>query len=443
MAPEHAGLGPDRNDPRFVDEATTWLDDRLDSGNNKPYAMVVSLVNLHDVLAYPDSMEAFDYSNDWLKGDIEILPPTFDEDKDKNYKPKVQTEWTLAQSGDGELFNKKQALNYLNFYGNLLKVADSQIGDVVSVLREKGRKKDFKNTMFVSTSDHGEMAMSHGRMTQKMFSAYEEAIKVPLIWSNPYYFKGGQSTDALVSRVDFLPTALNYLGVNKDVIDNADFRGVDYSSILKKAHQSDRGRLNNVDVQDSILYTYDDIYAGQNPRASAGQNYVHGLFPSNNRLQALRSKDFKYVRYFSGDQTYDPKNWDGEFYDLRPDGGDYYPRRDSSGAVNPFNPAPLEMKNLDPKAEAKRQRQFNRGKGTGPLATPDQQDAYQAMSRELDLLIQRKLQPLPQSAAVVSAYFRYKGGTLENDGSNYQYGDPIVRFSLTLPPELLIWSLPF
>ena len=107
MAPEHAGLGPDRNDPRFVDEATTWLDDRLDSGNNKPYAMVVSLVNLHDVLAYPDSMEAFDYSNDWLKGDIEILPPTFDEDKDKNYKPKVQTEWTLAQSGDGELFNKK------------------------------------------------------------------------------------------------------------------------------------------------------------------------------------------------------------------------------------------------------------------------------------------------------------------------------------------------
>ena len=42
MAAEHAGLGPDRNDPRFIDEATTWLDDRLDSGNNKPYAMVVS-----------------------------------------------------------------------------------------------------------------------------------------------------------------------------------------------------------------------------------------------------------------------------------------------------------------------------------------------------------------------------------------------------------------
>ena len=428
MAAEHAGLGPDRNDPRFIDEATTWLDDRLDSGNNKPYAMVVSLVNPHDVLAYPDSMEAFDYSNAWLKGDIATLPPTFDEDKDKNYKPKVQTEWTLAQSGDGELFNKKQALNYLNFYGNLLKVADRQIGDVVSLLREKGRKKDLKNTMFVSTSDHGEMAMSHGRMTQKMFSAYEEAIKVPLIWSNPYYFKGGQSTDALVSTVDFLPTALNYLGVKSDVIDNADLRGVDYSSILKKAHQSDRKNLNNVDIQDSILYTYDDIYAGQNPRVSAGNNYVHGLLPSNNRLQALRSKNFKYVRYFSGDRPYDPKNWDGEFYDLRPGGGDYYPKRDASGVLNPFYPAPLEMKNLDPKAEAKRERQFKRGKGTGPLATPEQQDAYQSMSRELDLLIENKLQPLPQSEAIVPTYFRYNGGTMEGDGSNYKKGDPIVRF---------------
>lgn len=426
--PENAGLGPNRNDPRFIREATSWLDQRLDSGKKKPYAMVVSLVNPHDVLAYPDSMEAFEYSDQWLKGDIDLLPPTFSENKEKNYKPKVQTEWTLLQDGNGQLFNQKKALNYLNFYGNLLKVADRQIGEVVSLLRQKGRKKDLRNTMFVSTSDHGEMAMSHGRMTQKMFNAYEEAIKVPLIWSNPYYFKGGQSTDALVSAVDFLPTALNFLSIDRGVIDAADLRGVDYSRILRKANKSDRKLLNNVDVQDSILYTYDDIYAGQNPHYSADQNYVHGLLPANNRLQALRSKDFKYVRYFSGDQIYNPKNWEGEFYDLRPGGGDYYPKRDTSGALNPFYPAPLEMKNLDPKAEAKRERQFKRGKGQGPLASPEQQDAYQSMSRELDVLIQNKLQPLPQSEAVAPTYFRYNGGTLERKGSNYKKGDPIVRF---------------
>ena len=44
-----------------------------------------------------------------------------------------------------------------------------------------------------------------------------------------------------------------------------------------------------------------------------------------NRLQAVRTKDFKYVRYFSGDAAYEPANWQGELYDLRPDGGDYYP----------------------------------------------------------------------------------------------------------------------
>ena len=53
------------------------------------------------------------------------------------------------------------------------------------------------------------------------------------------------------------------------------------------------------------------------------------------------------------------------------------------------------MKNLDPKAEAKLEFQFKRGMGQGPLATPEQQDEYQSMSRELDVLIENKLQPLP------------------------------------------------
>ena len=427
QAAANAGLGPNQNDPRFINEATDWLEERLDSGNEKPYAMVVSLVNPHDVLAYPEYMETFGYSDEWLEGDIDILPPTFNEDKKKNYKPQVQTEWTLTQEGNSQIFDSEGALNYLNFYGNLLKTTDEQIGSVISILREKGRKSELKNTMLVSTSDHGEMAMSHGRMTQKMFNAYEEAIKVPLIWSNPYFFKGKQNSDALVSTVDFLPTALNFLGINKDAINAADLRGTDYSKILKKANKLERKNI-NIDVQDSILYTYDDIYAGQDPRLSVNQDYVHGLLPGNNRLQALRTKDFKYVRYFSGDKTYTPKNWDGELYDLRPDGGDYYPARDESGALNPFNPGPLEMVNLDPKAEAKRLRQFNRGKGDGPVATPEQQQAYQDMSRTLDLLIDEKLQPLPEADAIAPTYFIYNGGTLGNEDSNYQKGDPIIKF---------------
>ena len=429
MDADHAGLGPNDNDPRFIEQAKTWLTDRLDSGNQKPFVMVVSLVNPHDVLAYPQKMQEFEfYSDKWLEGDIDLLPPTFDEDKARNFKPNVQTQWTLAQSGVGQLFDQEGAFNYLNFYGNLLKVADSQMGEIVSILQQPGRENDLKNTMFVSTSDHGEMGMSHGRMVQKMFNAYEESIRVPLIWSNTEYFKGGQETDALVSTIDFLPTALNFLGVDRQLIDDSDLRGVDYSEILRTANNSGQSNLKNVDVQNSILYTYDDIYGGQDPALSAGGDYVHGLLPANNRLQALRTKDYKYVRYFSGDKPYSAKNWDGELYDLRPNGGDYYPNRNSSGELNPFKAAPLELRNLDPKAEAKRRRQERKGIGDGPIATPQQRKAYIDMSQELDEMINDKLAPLPQAQAVEPTFFRYNGGSFADDGSNYELNDPIVQF---------------
>ena len=37
-------------------------------------------------------------------------------------------------------------------------------------------------------SDHGEMGLSHGGLRQKMFNAYEETIRVPLVFSNPLLF---------------------------------------------------------------------------------------------------------------------------------------------------------------------------------------------------------------------------------------------------------------
>lgn len=114
MLPENAGGGYANNDGRYITEATTWLNNRIDSGNTKPFAMVVSLVNPHDVLAYPltwgegDPTEFFGYSEEMIKGDINILPPTVNEaitgsltaegyNFSGNYKPQIQREWLRAQ----------------------------------------------------------------------------------------------------------------------------------------------------------------------------------------------------------------------------------------------------------------------------------------------------------------------------------------------------------
>ena len=145
------------------------------------------------------------------------------------------------------------------------------------------------------------------------------------------------------------------------------------------------------------------------------------MLPGPNRLQAVRTKDFKYARYYSGDKSYKPKNWQGELYDLRQNGGDYYPSIDPiTGQLNPFKAAPLELRNLDPKAEALRALQ-----GEKPIATRKQQKAYVEMSNLLDDLINEKLQPLLPQESKAPTLYRYRGGS--SQASVYSKGDPIVR----------------
>ena len=442
MNPKNAGGGYADNDSRFIDEATDWLDDRFDSGNDRPFVMVVSLVNPHDVLSYPKSWgegkpdKYFGYKENMIKGSIDILPPTVIEpiadpilvkdglDFAGNYKPQVQREWLLAQAGAQPLATDEMKLNYLNFYGNLMKIADSQMGDVIKALNSHEAVND---TMFVSTSDHGEMGLSHGGMVQKMFNAYDESIRVPMIWSNPQYFKGGQTSDALVSLVDFLPTVAGLYGASEEQLDGYDLSGVDYSSIIRRAAAGSPLLIDDLDVQSSVIYTYDDIYAGQDPRNSVPEGaWDHGLLPGPNRLQAVRTKEFKYVRYFSGDQEYDPANWQGELYDLRPGGGDYYPSIDPlTGQLNPFKAAPLELRNLDPKAEALRVLH-----GNEPLATEEQRLAYVQMSQLLDDQIDSRLTPMLPFPSDQPTVTIYRGGS-SGDLSAYDYGDHILRLMPT------------
>ena len=48
--------------------------------------------------------------------------------------------------------------------------------------------------------------MSHGGLRQKVFNAYEETLRVPLVISNPLLFPEPVRTDALASLIDVMPT---------------------------------------------------------------------------------------------------------------------------------------------------------------------------------------------------------------------------------------------
>ena len=58
----------------------------------------------------------------------------------------------------------------------------------------------------IRTSDHGEMGLAHGGMRQKNFNVYEESLRVPLVYSNPRLWRKPETSQVMVSHVDFLPT---------------------------------------------------------------------------------------------------------------------------------------------------------------------------------------------------------------------------------------------
>lgn len=258
----------------------------------QPFFLVVSLVNPHDVLSYPNTYLDFKYDASWLTGDIE-LPATVDEDL--STKPSVQQQFhDLTEVGLGALSTPQLKLNYLNFYGNLMKSSDAYLVLMLDTLENLGLTDD---TMIIRTADHGEMGLAHGGLRQKNFNFYEEAIRVPLVYSNPGLYPRQRRSSALVSHVDFLPTIASLIQAPSAA--RANWDGVDYSSLVLNASARP--------VQDYIAFTYDDYQSGQ----------ASGPYPGPlNHIASIREKRYKLAEYYDASGTV-PSQW--EMYDLAVD----------------------------------------------------------------------------------------------------------------------------
>jgi choline-sulfatase len=269
-----------------------------EAAQQQPFCLIVSLVNPHDVLAYPKNFYDFGYTDEWLDGSVQ-LPVTVDEDLAT--KPAVQRQLLkLLAGGMGDLDTREKKLAYINFYANLMIQSDKYLQQVLDALDATGLLDD---TLVIRTADHGEMGLAHGGMRQKNFNFYEESLRIPLVFSNPKMFRGPRSTRALVSHVDFLPTMASLVGAPAAA--RAVWQGVDYSSlILDPASRP---------VQDHIVFTYDDFQAGQKSGPYVGVGGPFGLFAAPNRIISIRESRYKLAEY------YDPSGQlssEWEMYDL-------------------------------------------------------------------------------------------------------------------------------
>ncbi len=346
VAEENFGGGDADHDGRYMGYALDFLQDRIDNPSSKPFCLVISLVNPHDVLTYPGQIEqgpweSGGYTEENLEPDPFVgqipLPPTVHEDLALNHKPTTQVNLQPFLAALGPFITDQRREKYLNFYADLIRRNDEFVCQVLDLLEGSPAGMELRrNSWIIRTSDHGEMGLSHGSLRQKSFLCYEEALKVPLVWSNPVDFPDGTGVECphLVSHIDFLPTVCAAVAGVSDWKRRYTLSGMDYSALLGNPRSS-RG------VQDYIYFTFDDVCSGA---SSDNPLFVNGAFPVPNRLEAIRTAKFKYVRYYDADGVEPDQE---EFYDLRTaaEGG-----TDCDAATG----LPVEMINYSDWAQARR-----------------------------------------------------------------------------------------
>ena len=303
---DQAGGGYADNDGRFMNDDGQWQAGEegaltyltSEAAAQQPFFMIISLVNPHDVLLYPNTYIDAGYNDSDLAGTIHI-PATNREGL--STKPTVQQQFWDLSLALGRLDTPEKKRNYLNFYGNLMKASDNYLVQVLDMLDDLGLTND---TLIIRTADHGEMGLTHHGQRQKNFNFYEESIRVPLVYSNPTLYPTPRSSTALVSHVDFLPTIASLF--NAPEAARADWQGVDYSQLVLDPSAPP--------VQDYIVFTYDDFQSGQKNPPYPG---LPPFFPpAPNHIASIREARYKLAEYYDANRIV-RSQW--EMYDLATD----------------------------------------------------------------------------------------------------------------------------
>jgi choline-sulfatase len=308
------GGGRINNDGRIVDGSGTAAGEARPHGelyrrsavhflntydNQKPFFLIVALVNPHDVQEYPGrglrGVRGLSLRPTYAEGGYDLddfkdlpidLPATVDEDL--STKPRIHVAFRqFFATALGHVRTRERQLEYARFYAYLNRLVDSQILKVLDALDANGLTDD---TIVIRTSDHGELGMAHGRLRQKFYNAYRESLSVPLIVSNPRLFPEHRESASLASIVDILPTLTTITEVPEP--ERFGLRGRDLAPILSNP---------SAEVQDAVHFTYeDDVF----PVKGAGF------------VRAITEKDWKYAVYYDPYSGVPPEY---ELYDLTHD----------------------------------------------------------------------------------------------------------------------------
>ena len=264
-------------DVEFTHAVERFFAAKCTGASAEPWLAVASLVNPHDISAYPINWQTppvpdeaptgtgvvdwenypppigippqgavshlggirednlVDLNPDGFPQENSALPRTYGETL--HDKPRCQKDyslkWGLAMESNadyglhGTPFKSPQpfqlqggqaeawSLGYNQFYFYCQYLADLQLRKILQALDNSGLNE---NTIVVFLSDHGEMAGAHGGMIQKWHNAYEETVRVPMVVSSPLVNRSRTEMREVhqpTSSIDLAPTLLGLAGLRE------------------------------------------------------------------------------------------------------------------------------------------------------------------------------------------------------------------------------------
>jgi arylsulfatase A-like enzyme len=346
------------HDPYFVGEAVRWLRKNAKQADQKPFFLVVSLLNPHDIMYgdanLPDTEQAQQpqshvilpppantlYQASWLFD----LPKNLNESLTTKSMPGALNEYQQGWAGALGFIPTTRADMwhfYYNYYLNSIRDNDKNLQLIIDTLNQLGL---WKNTIVIFTADHGEMGGAHGGLRGKGPMAYEENSHIPLIIAHPKAPQGVICT-ALTSHLDMLPTFVGLTELPAATITktNGEFPGHDFSKLVLHPQQATAQTL-----RPAVLFNYVGISTidGKYLLNTLVSSFSHQTLPSLSEVNLSKrgflsfvfDGRYKYARYYAPNHFNTPiniadifANNDIQLFDLQTD--------------------PLEMNNLatDPK----------------------------------------------------------------------------------------------
>jgi arylsulfatase A-like enzyme/putative intracellular protease/amidase len=212
-----------RRDPLLADRLVAWLEDRYarrragDAAALRPFLLVASFVNPHDIVLFPAWVRKMPLPAGPLDPPSVAEAPTQHEDLSR--KPAAQIAFRESYPsayGPAPAISRiyrSKAQQYRDLYHRLHAEVDGPLDRVRRAVTENGST----DAVLVRTSDHGELLGAHGGLHQKWFNLYDEATRIPLYLARigAVPTTAHAVTDTPTSHVDLLPTLLAAAGLDQ------------------------------------------------------------------------------------------------------------------------------------------------------------------------------------------------------------------------------------